>query len=465
MRKTADPTGNPASARRRVSSAWKRSGLPRTSACTAGSAACEDCTMALPSGRAQAIASIHVVTARSRAVRPGRRSARSASRIATRSSPPRPKSRTSSGPPTRISPCLGQAGNIVRAEPLHGHRCRADRPLLHPLPAAATQAEVLCTAMLATALRLAHDASNPALLRAEQTPTGSARRRLTARPADRGDAVARERGEQERAFRLAERPYQPRGPSLEPGLHDLDRGPPTAGRRHRGQAEGRRLRRRAHRREHDRGAGDATTRQGHVPGVVVRRPILAKRRMGLARDQDQAEFRHRREDRGTGAHHDVEGARLHIEPRSVAASLRAAEQRRAPRTERRIQRARHAGDRFRLRYDHERAPTGAQARMHRLHHHEILVFGGGTQREGLEPGTCDRLEQGVDAPVARQGRRRRTRSRRAGRRPDPSAPPMPRVGASRARARRPGAPRTVRSPSARARGRRDRTTEPVQPSS
>ena len=417
--------------------------------------------MARPSGRAQAIASIQVVTARSRAVRPGRRSARSASRIATRSSPPRPKSRTSSGPPTRISPCFGSAGHRPGPSRCTGtdaariaHSSTRSRP--------PRRRPKSCAPQCAAPHGLAHDASNPALLRAEQPATGRARRRLPARPADRGDAVARERREQERAFRLAERPHQPRGPSLEPGLHDLDRGPPAAGRRHGGQAERRGLRRRAHRREHDRGAGDATARQGHVAHVVVGRPVLAKRRMGLARDHDQAELRHRREHRRAGAHHDVEGARLHVEPRSVPAPLRATEQRRAPRTERRLQRPRHAGDRFRLRHDHERAPTGAQARVHRLDHHEILVFGGGTQRERLEPGTRDRPEQGVDAPVARQGRRRRTRSRRAGGRRILRPPPTRPAGASPARAPRPAARRSVRSPSSRARGRRRRTTEPVE---
>ena len=64
--------GTPPRRRRRASSPWNRRGFPCTRACTAGSFAWEACTIARPPGRAQAIASIQVVTARSRAARPGR---------------------------------------------------------------------------------------------------------------------------------------------------------------------------------------------------------------------------------------------------------------------------------------------------------------------------------------------------------------------------------------------------------
>ena len=78
-RNTGAPTGNPAAARCSRSRARNRSGFPRTSAWTAGSDGCELCTIARPAGRAQPTASIQMASARSRAARPGRRAAESAS--------------------------------------------------------------------------------------------------------------------------------------------------------------------------------------------------------------------------------------------------------------------------------------------------------------------------------------------------------------------------------------------------
>jgi hypothetical protein len=81
-----------------------------------GSPGFDACRIARPRGRAQPTASIQVARLRSRAPSPGRRSARSASRIATRSRSPLPRSRTSSGPPTRISSRAGnRAGSFSRS--------------------------------------------------------------------------------------------------------------------------------------------------------------------------------------------------------------------------------------------------------------------------------------------------------------------------------------------------------------
>src|SRR5581483_8433882 len=113
-RKTGAPTGNPASARRAASARWNRSGRPVTSACTAGSFGCLVWTITRPPGRVHAAASIQEASARSRATSPGRREARSASKMATRSRPRGPKSFTASIPPTRISDGPGGRGALPR---------------------------------------------------------------------------------------------------------------------------------------------------------------------------------------------------------------------------------------------------------------------------------------------------------------------------------------------------------------
>ena len=76
---------------------------------------------------AQTVTALHqMASARSRAARPGRRAAASASSTATRSSAPGPRSRTSSAPPTAISPAdLGASGGDGLAT---GHRGASGRP-------------------------------------------------------------------------------------------------------------------------------------------------------------------------------------------------------------------------------------------------------------------------------------------------------------------------------------------------
>src|SRR6185436_18368961 len=113
-RNTGDPTGNPASARRGASARRNRSGRPETRAWTAGSFGASVCTMTRPSGRAQAAASNHVTSTRSRASTPGRRSEASACRMATRSTPGEPTSFNASTPPTSTSRARGARGGSSR---------------------------------------------------------------------------------------------------------------------------------------------------------------------------------------------------------------------------------------------------------------------------------------------------------------------------------------------------------------
>src|SRR6266545_2792153 len=112
-RNTGWPTGNPARSRRGRSARWNRPGLPATSACTAASLGLLVWTMTRPEGRAHPAASIHSARDRSAAASPGRRAARSASRMPTRSSPGGGTSFTASGPPTTI-PAHGSAPPVPR---------------------------------------------------------------------------------------------------------------------------------------------------------------------------------------------------------------------------------------------------------------------------------------------------------------------------------------------------------------
>src|SRR6266540_3223864 len=112
-RNTGWPTGNPARSRRGMSARWNRPWLPATSACTAASLGRLDWTMTRPEGRAHPAASIHSARDRSAAASPGRRAARSASRMPTRSSPGGGTSFTASGPPTTI-PAHGSAPPVPR---------------------------------------------------------------------------------------------------------------------------------------------------------------------------------------------------------------------------------------------------------------------------------------------------------------------------------------------------------------
>ena len=155
----------------RASSAWNRSGLPRTSAWTAGSFGMgRTARWRVPLGRAHAMASIQVVTARSRAARPGRRSARSASRIATRSSPPRPEVADVVGP-AHQDLTVGREARRDRRVRVDGPARRSSRrdPLLHALrDRPRRRPKSRRTADRAPSRRLAHDARDHPLLRAKQ---------------------------------------------------------------------------------------------------------------------------------------------------------------------------------------------------------------------------------------------------------------------------------------------------------
>src|SRR4029078_5847038 len=71
-------------------------------------------------------------------------------------------------------------------------------------------------------------------------------------------------------------------------------------------AERVRLGRRTYRREHTDGAVESRTRERHLAHVVATPPILAVRRMTLARDDDDPDVREGREHRRPRPHHHVE---------------------------------------------------------------------------------------------------------------------------------------------------------------
>ena len=114
--------------------------------------------------------------------------------------------------------------------------------------------------------------------------------------------------------------------------------------------------RRTHRGEHAHRTVEACARQRHIADVVVRRPILAVRRVTLARHDDHSDVRERREHRRTRPHHHVEPPVRDREPRPVPRTLVPSDEHRDPLPERLHDRRRGRRHRHRLRHQHDRPP-------------------------------------------------------------------------------------------------------------
>ena len=110
-------------------------------------------------------------------------------------------------------------------------------------------------------------------------------------------------------------------------------------------------------------------------------PILAMRGMGLARDQDQAQVPHRREDRRTCADHHVIGPGLDVEPHAEPGAFRPAHEDRGAVAERVAQGRRGGGQRLGLRDDHQGAATRGETPRDRFDGRILLLVGSGTQHE------------------------------------------------------------------------------------
>ena len=215
-RKTAEPTGNPAAVRRSASSTRNRSGFPRTNAWIAVSLGWSACTIALPDGRAHATASIQVASARSRAAIPGRRSARSASRIATSSRLPSRGHAPTQDPPTRIS-----AGRGRRARPRDATRRTGTgaTDAAHSSTRSAPPRRI----PKSVAPQCAHGPGASHTTHGHDTASDRSRPPQAAQAAGRpherhtcADPVSGQRREDESSMRLPQRPDQPGCPTLGP---------------------------------------------------------------------------------------------------------------------------------------------------------------------------------------------------------------------------------------------------------
>ena len=374
---------------------------------------CEHCTMVLPSGRAQVD---RPRPGSSRRVRPrpaaggappGRRPGWPRGRAAR----PGRKSAPSSGPPTLTLALLQWMRDIVRTQARFTNVAPWISPTPPPAPGRLDVAEA-CASERSQRPPASHTTHRTR--RAKQAPTGSDRppvagttkmRRCRSPGAERT----------EMCVRLTERAYQPRRPSFETRASTTSstgghRRPCSGASRRPGGAPTPAI---------DESTSAArwrrTTRQGHVPRVEERVPdprevpngISVNRQSGRCsaparRPRDGSPPRRRRR---RPAHRATFGTGSALGHRAASRTAhRTPHPARAPRREFGFA----SGTITRARPPARRHACTASTTT------RILVFGGGTQREGLEPGTRDRPEQGIDAAVARQGRRRRTWSRRAG---------------------------------------------------
>ncbi len=321
--------------------------------------------------------------------------------MATNSRSPVPRSRTDSGPPTRISAGSRQSCPARRRDPADRYRRHRRGPLLHAFGSATPEPEVRRTAMRAPPRRLAHDAPHDALLRSQDAPTRRARCRPAARAADLRDPVPGNGREEESAAGFPERAKEPRGPPLRSGSHDLDGWPPTRRRPDIRMAERVRFRRRTQRREHADRAPEQGPLHRDISHVVVRRAVLPMSRVALPRDDDHPQIRNRGEHARPRSHDDVVSPCQDLQPPPISSSPVSPDQQPHTLPERVDDRRRGRRNRSRLGHQDDRAPPTGQTASNDLDGRRDLVLRCRPKDERTGPAGDGRRKRGA-VPVRRE---------------------------------------------------------------
>ena len=442
------PPGTPPALAARARPDGSAPGRPARATGSRGRSPCADCTIARPPGLAHAIASVQVVTARSRAVSPGRRPARSASRIATRSSPLASEVADIVGAADEDLAVGRQARRVVGRQPVHGDaRDRAAHSSTRSCPPRRRPKSLAPQARHRPGASQTTHRTAPSLDRSTPRQTAQAagwpHARQTAAMPYPGSGEKRNALVLSRSARTS-RGARPSGPgdTISTGTQLRRRGATVGSAKAAASDEG--------------AIADMTTtarsispaRKGHVAHVVVRRPILAQGGVRFAPHHDQPEIGHRGEDARARADDDVISTGLRVEPGAVPRPLRTPQEtRHSVVAERRGRSPSPCRGRAPL-PARSRAPAfrcrGTARRPRPRRRSRARARAGAPTPPARPPRSPPRASAPPGTPrglavAAQRERPGATRPARGSPRPRPAA-------ASPARARRPGAPRTARSP-------------------